>query len=243
MNKILLGFSFVLVGCSQVAVAPKTVHFPYAKELLAEIQSSQSKRAPASAELDASEEKSTRRVYFTSLYHQYLTLGDYLGRQRDVVSCPQFHHDKIATDSYSIPKVSIYKKPQVESEGRDFFPELAFNQKFSLKDYHDELKSEINDLCEEGLSDNFYKFDNLVTHYAGNREFHSRPGAMESVLKIPVFANFYLLKMVASRSGYVFTHPEEKRFIELTQTHWFENYVSVAGQKRHSFIKNKLVKR
>lgn len=244
MNKIVFVLmSSILVSCAHKA--PETsqvVHFPYAADLLKDIQK-QTSRAPASIEAVDEEGKSVRRVYFTTLYHQYLTLGSHLKKESSVESCPQFHHDKIETETFNLPKLSSVSKGHVDSEGRDFFPELAFNKNFSLKDYHANLKTEIEVLCEEGLSDNFYKFDNLVTHYSHKKSFHRNPTAMESVLKIPVFANFYLLKMLQNRHEMSFTHPEEKKFINLTQTKWFDQYVSEASMRRNSFMKNKMVQR
>lgn len=247
MTKSLLLVSVLMVGCAQVKVeAPKTVQFPYAPELLEKIQKESVHRGPASveeSEKSEKSEKSNRRVYFTSLYHQFLTLGDYLGKDRSIESCPAFHHDKVETDAVSVPKVSFYKQGSVEEEGKDFFPELAFTKTFSLRDYHAEMKREIDDLCETGISDNFYKFDNLVTHYADNKAFHSNKKAMASVLKIPVFANFYLVKMVMGERGNLSTHPEEQRFIQLSHTEWFQDYVAEAGLLRKSFVKTKLVRR
>jgi hypothetical protein len=239
-----LGFGFLtilLTGCSHFNDAPKTVQFPYASELLEKVQKS-SYRVPASLSEDDLSGKSPRRVYFSALYHQYLTLAQFLDKKNAVTSCPQFHHDKVETDSGQVPKISIYRPGTIEEKGRDFFPELAFGKEFSLSDYHKVIRSEITTLCEEGVSDNFFKFDNLITHYAHKESFHKNPKAMASVLKIPVFANFYLVKMIEI-PGLNLTPPEEKRFIKLTRTQWFENYVTEASQMRTNFIKNKMVRR
>lgn len=242
MKNAILGLLVVsVVSCSHLSETPKTVDFPYAEELLEKVQHSVA-RAPASFELDEEEAPSPRRIYFSALYHQYLTLGQHLSKKPDVQFCPQFHHDKVETDSSIVPKVSLYPASSIEEEGRDFFPELAFNKKFSLRDYHKVIKNELVTLCEEGVSDNFYKFDNLVTHYANKKSFHMKPDAMKSVLKIPVFANFYLVKMLET-PGLHFSSSEEKRFIKLTQTHWFEKYVTEASRMRNTFIKNKMVQR
>lgn len=233
--------SCLLVSCSHFQEAPKTVQFPYAKDLVARAQSSVG-RTPASVTEEDLEEKSPRRVYFSALYHQYLTLGHYLGKKTDVKFCPQFHHDKLETDSDLVPKVSLYQSSHVDQDGKDYFPELAFNKNFSLRDYHQVIKEEVVTLCEEGISDNFYKFDNLVTHYSHKKSFHHDPKAMASVLKIPVFANFYLVKMLEV-PGLEMTSKEETRFINLTNTYWFRNYVSEASRMRSNFIKIKMVKR
>lgn len=233
--------SLIVTACAHFEEAPKTVHFPYAVELLEKVQKTQG-REPASLTEDDLSEKSPRRVYFSALYHQYLTMGEFLGKKSDVAFCPQFHHDKVETDAGLVPKITMYKSQSVETEGRDYFPELAFNKRFSLRDYHQVIKTEIDELCEEGVSDNFYKFDNLITHYAHKPTFHQDPKAMASVLKIPVFANFYLVKMIEI-PGVQSASPEEKRFIRLTRTHWFENYVTEASRMRNNFIKNKTARR
>lgn len=243
-NILVVSLGFFALSCAHERVAETpTVHFTYAPELLENIQKTVA-RKPASMPLEATEEKSPRRVYFSSLYHQSLVIGQFLKKDARREFCPQFHHDKIATESYYVPHMVAYPKSQVEEEGKDYFPELAFNKKFPLKEYHAQIEAEIDVLCEEGISDNYYKFDNLVTHYAGKPSFHSHPKAMESVLKIPVFANYYLIHMLQGEAAQVaISIPEEAMLIKLTQTHWFDKYLSEASRLRHSFIKNKLVRR
>lgn len=235
--------TLMLVSCAHVS-APQTaaMDLPFAAELVEQMQLHHG-RSPASIEMSEVEGKSSRRVYFTALYHQYLTLGHHLDQASEIQSCPAFHHDKIETDDSVIPSVSLFNSKAVSKENKEYFPELVFNKKFSLKDHYQSMKQEIEVLCDEGLSDNFYKFDNLVTHYAGKASFHQRPDSMRSVLKIPVFANYYLLKMLQSPHMLTNVHPEEKRVITMTQTHWFERYVSEAQRHRNNLIKNRMVQR
>jgi hypothetical protein len=237
MKKAVFFFScFGLIGCAHRPQAIETVSLPYAPELVREVQSNVT-RIPASINL---EEKSPRRVYFKALYHQYLTLSKHLNVKPAISFCPQFHHDRIETDSSMIPTFSFYTNSTISSEKKEFFPELVFNRNFSLKDHHHVMKKELKVLCEDGVSDNYYKFDNLITHYAHKKSFHSHPSAMSSVLKIPVFANFYLLKMLQGQQSVL---QEEKEMFSLTQTHWFEKYVAEASRMRNNFIRNKMVKR
>jgi hypothetical protein len=243
MKSMALISALLLVGCSHIVPAPKVaMELPFEPELVAEMQKSQG-RAPANLVESEVEGKSPRRVYFTALYHQYLTLSDHLGEEANLASCPQFHHDKVETDASVIPKMSIFKNLKVEASDKGFFPELAFTKKFSLKDHHQDIRAEINVLCEEGVSDNYYKFDNLITHYAAKRSFHMQSASMKSVLKIPVFANYYLLKMLQSPHNLSFVHPEERKVITMTQTHWFERYVNEAHRMRNDLIKNRMVQR
>lgn len=232
--------STMFISCAHVQET-KTVQFPYASDLVEQVQK-MATREPASLEIEDVNGKSPRRVYFSALYHQYLTLAQHIGKTPDLKFCPQFHHDKVETDNSVFPKVVVYQSSNVDAEGRDYFPELAFNKKFSLRDYHKVIRAELDVLCDEGQSDNYYKFDNLVTHYSQKKSFHQNPKAMASVLKIPVFANFYLVKMLQN-PGHNFSSPEEKQFIKLTNTYWFENYVARASRMRNTFIKNKMVQR
>lgn len=241
MKKTILFFLVLAVGCSHVEKTEKVVQFPYAHELLDKVQKSFS-RAPASVEIQDKVNKSPRRVYFSVLYHQYQTIGQILNTNASVNLCPQFHHDKLDVDAKLKPKMMLYSLTHVDEEGKKFFPEFAFSGNFSLNDYHGLIRGEIETLCEEGVSDNFYKFDNLVTHYAHKNSFHKNPKAMESVLKIPVFANFYLVKMLEIHHVKMVTS-EEKMFIDLTRTHWFESYVTEASKLRSLYIKNKMVGR
>ena len=234
----------LLVACAHTLENQVALELPFASELLAEIQKqSSTSRAPASMDINEVEGKSPRRVYFSALYHQYLTLSQHLDQKTELTSCPQLHHDKIETEASMIPSFSLLKASAVGAASKEFFPETAFNRRFSIKDYYQHIGAEIAVLCEEGVSDNYYKFDNLVTHYAGKKSFHSRVDAMKSVLKIPVFANYYLLKMLRPPHTLAFVHPEEKRVITMTQTQWFEQYVSVAHRQRNNLIKNQMVKR
>lgn len=243
MNKTTLLLTLTLVSCSHVATQNKVaMELPFVPELVEQMQKSAG-RVPASFEVEEIEGKSSRRVYFTALYHQYLSMGHHLGNEVTLNSCPQFHHDKIETDAVSVPEFSIYKTSNLSGTSKEFFPELVFTKKFSLEDYHAEMGQEIATLCEDGVSDNFYKFDNLITHYAGKKSFHSRADSMKSVLKIPVFANYYLLKMLTPAHTVSTVHPEETMVIKMTHTQWFEKYVTEAHRMRSNLIKNRMVQR
>ena len=242
MNHLALVFLIILTGCSHQREFSKTVQFPYAEELLKKIQLKAPSRITSKDESHEPLVKSPRRVYFSSLYNQYLVLGQILHKKNDIIFCPQFHHDKTLAESRLPNKIDFLRYSSVEEEGRDYFPESVFMRESSLLSYHQSMRVELETLCEEGVTDNFFKFDNLITHYAHKSSFHESPSAMVSVLKIPVFANFYLIKMI-NPSGLIFSTQEERDFIKITRTYWFENYVVEASRMRNVFIKNKMVRR
>jgi hypothetical protein len=231
----------LLIGCSHLEGPSRQVQFPISAELVLKVQQNVERTPASSVQGIEFSDVSVRRIYFSSLYQQYTTLGHFLNRTSSISSCPQFHHDKLEKDSKEISRLSVFRPAKIGDDGLPFFPELAFNKDFSMVDYHDSLKKEVEILCEEGVSDNFYKFDNLVTHYSQKSSFHRNPSAIISVLKIPVFANFYLLKMLEA-PGFEGTSTEEKILFQLTRTHWFESYVLEASRIRNHLLKNKTVR-
>ena len=239
--KYLFPAVFLISSCAHRVQELSAIQFPYAEELVQKVQKNPSRSIASLAE-DELVERSPRRIYFSALYYQYRTMGEYLSQNKDLSFCPQFHHDKLEADELTLPRLIISQTTQIDENGRVYFPELIFGKHFSLSDYHQLLARELELLCEEGVSDNFYKFDNLVTYYAPKSSFHQDSKAMASVLKIPVFANFYLLRMLQP-AGTHFTSVIDRRFIQLTRTDWFENYVAEASQMRGKFLKDKMVKR
>lgn len=244
MNYLITGLFIILIGCAHHKNLQQTVEFPYAEELLKKIQFrdfgenllSNQKHFPAKTP-----SKSPRRVYFRTLYGQYQILSQILYKKNEISFCPQYHHDKIETNLKSFFKVDLFKNSSSQNEVRNYFPESAFVTKSSLVNYLQSIRQELETLCEEGVTDNFFKFDNLITHYSHKPSFHQNSSAMSSVLKIPVFANFYLIKMIYP-SRILITSFEELDFIRLTKTFWFETYVTEASRVRNSFIRNRMVR-
>lgn len=74
--------------------------------------------------------------------------------------------------------------------------------KVALEEHAQKNKKELEELCESGSSDNYYLFENLLTHFSETQNFKSTLGSLKAVLKIPVFANLLLLRSVDS--DYVF---------------------------------------
>jgi hypothetical protein len=239
MKQTLILSALLLVGCAQIETkAPELTSLPFDTTLVKTVQQ-QPSRVPASV-VEEGVGKSPRRVYFSALYHQYVTLGNALQEKNTVKFCPQFHHDKIETDALPKPHVTFAQKAQVDVNGVVFFPEFAFDKKHPLSAHYQNLMSEVKTLCEDGVSEQFYTFDNLITHFSGKKSFHSSASSMTAMLKISVFANFYLLQMLQDKS---FAHSDEERLIELTGTQWFGKYVAEARTKRQAFLKQTIVKR
>lgn len=227
------------ISCSHQKIAYKEISLPYSQDLLEDVQASG--RFPASLG-EQNNDVPSRRLYFSVLYKQYKMLNAHFESSNDVKFCPQFHSEKISADSSFEGHIFVQKQINEQAQS-SFFPEHVFQGDHSFKDYHETIYSELLTLCEEGVSENFYKFDNLLTYHANRMDFHKNPLAMDALLKIPVFANFYLLRMIQSEA-LPFPHSSEDRsLIQVTQTHWFERYVIEAREVRKSLINNRTVQR
>lgn len=238
MKTLGLGFlSIFLVSCAHTDHTKNVVALPYAEELVTQVQKTGG-RLPASVPTFEMMEVSTRKVYFSALYEQYRSLGTYLGEEEKLNSCPQFHSEKQELDKKTFAHYEHATPTEVASHDATYFPEQAFTKTFSLKDYQKTVKAELTTLCEEGVSDNYYKYENLVTHFAHNGKFHRTPSSMKSVLKIPVFANHYLIEMMTNTKS-----EHGKKFIELSKTEWFEKYVREATHKRKTLLESQMARR
>jgi hypothetical protein len=139
-------------------------------------------------------------------------------------------------DSYYLPEIYFSKVKNLREEKRDYFPENTFSHPEDLLSYYESIESEVRELCERGFSDNFYKYDNLITYHVGRKEFHESPRSMRALLNIPIFANYYLISMMRSPYEIDYTPAGSKEFIFKARATWFENYVSSAQKGRREIF-------
>jgi hypothetical protein len=174
-------------------------------------------RAPAAIRKDeptAVGELKNRKLYFMTLYSQYLWMGKVLDKKDDLKYCPQFHHEKVVFNSsigqlksrYSDLQLKDQKIESFDQKDLPFFPEMALvvkEDKIKQRNLDAQLRSglerhfEVNEkelkiLCERGRSDNFYVFSNLNDHFQKNPNFHYSKEAFKALLKTPIFSNILL---------------------------------------------------
>lgn len=228
-NKFSLLCAIIFASCAhnQAPEATKSLQMAYSEDLLEEVQREAARFPASTPEIAGQEKKSLRRVYFTVLYQQYLKLAHVVHASNEVKFCPQFHHDKI----------------EVEEKHQGFNAFTKVENPQTLNSHFSNIKEEVLTLCDEGRSDNYYKFDNLITYHANRAQFHRDSASMKAVLKIPVFANYYLLKMMTHPSEFITQTNEEKEMIQVSKTFWFERYVVLAQTYRNGMIKAEMVKR
>ncbi len=256
--------SFLAVGCSSISNLADSggINFEVDKDLVAKAQNIHFKsvvtnRAPASVQTEAeeieslmnettkNEEKGLRRVYFSLLYQQYHQLSYLMAKPTDLKFCPQFHHDKTVMDSYlkTAPyKGELFKSMETYST---YFPETNISHNKEAQALLSSVKGELYELCDEGVTDDYYKLENVATYYSGKESFHRDPKAMESLLKMPVFAHLYYLKTVEAPFTVADTHfnEYEQELLDRTGAKWVHHYVVEVRKKRLSLVQSAMVYR
>ncbi len=254
--------SFLAVGCSSLTehfASSDTYTFTVDKDLVAQAQDKHFKqktnRAPASvqtedeevesllSESSKSEGRGLRRVYFSLLYQQYHQLSFLMNKGATLSFCPQFHHDKTTMDEQL--KVSSYKGElfRTMQSYAMYFPESNLNYKKQGSTLLANVKTELDLLCDEGVSDDYYKLENVVTYFSTKESFHRSPEAMESLLKMPVFAHLYYLKTVEAPFSVAHTSFNllENELLERTGAKWVQQYVVEVRKKRLSIVQSAML--
>lgn len=188
---------FLILGCSSQKVPQNHISAGYQidEKLLEEIQfNSTAARSPAS--FAATKITSAKRVYFKTLYQQYLAFTKLSDRPSQIKHCPAFHMDFLETSEFS---------------------ELISARKTQQKVVA--IEKELRELCDKAVSANYYRFENLVNYHVGKKSFHQDPRSIFSLLKISVFENMFELKL---HHGVALSHPH---LLELTKTFWFSSYL------------------
>ena len=100
---------------------------------------------------------------------------------------------------------------------------------------------ELKELCENGFSNDYFKFENLMTFFSKEKTFHQNPSSLYQLMKISLYRNhFYLMNFMLDHNK---NDAEEalindrKDFIILSQTQWFSDF---AYSFFHHLQKNKL---
>lgn len=200
-------FCLFIVSCSSSKVLENQVNYQIDEKLLEEIQGQMRKnRTPASLTEELT--PSTKRVYFKTLYEQYLTYTKISHAPRNIKYCPAFHLDFLEAQE------TIGVLPSNKDEAR-----VA------------RIEKELGELCDKGVSANYYRFENLVSYHTSKKAFHQNPMSIFSLLKIPVFQNMYELK---TTHGVAANHP---RLVELTGTYWFTSYLEKIKVSETSLVR------
>lgn len=200
-------FCLVIVSCSSAKVLENPGRYQIDRKLVEEVQLQvEVRRAPAALAKEV--HPSTKRVYFKTLYQQYLTYSQLSQLPRQIKHCPAFHSDFLETQAITTSiTLRVAKK------------EISF------------LQRELSELCDKGVSAQYYRFENLVNYHVNKKSFHQDPMSIFSLLKIPVFHHMYELKTTYGIAA------EFPQLVQLTQTYWFASYLEHYKIKETSLVR------
>lgn len=103
------------------------------------------------------------------------------------------------------------------------------------------LYTEIQELCEHGVSQNYFVFENLITFMKENKGAHKSTFAMQSLLKTSIFSNIalerglriqdYLNKKRSPASVHDLS-PYEEEILQRLNVDWAREYFQTIANKR-----------
>ena len=252
--------ALALVGCAQTpprhsvpplasfsvdqsALSTGMPNFPLDRPLL-EAAVAAPARAPAAVSDDAlvklleqdERKPSLRRLYFRALYQEWRQLQT-LAEARPLKACPQFHHDRVVTDEQSAPLTLSLSAARPAPEELSYYPEWALalerrlDLRTALREHTETLRLELQELCEAGSSDGYFRLENLVT-YHDRLEGLARTRAL---LKIPVFSSMFLVRTLSHESFSV----AERELLESSRGLQLEKYIVELRKRRQSLLSSR----
>lgn len=161
---------------------------------------------------------SLKRIYFRAFYAQNIELMNLLGKEKKTFSCPQFHHDKLIVDEkfYNLEKLNLKQAAYPQNHDLSLYPEWTLSMKHqgkrmdayewgqkkklapglalkkAYKAYSHKREKELEELCESGFSENYFKFENLVTYFSNKENYFNTVGGLKALFKIPLFAHMMI---------------------------------------------------
>ncbi len=184
------------------------------------------RRAPAAVErADYSSQDlevvnlSNKHLYFLALYDQYTALAKWSKYERELKHCPQFHHflidhkTKGITDkklkltfhtshTKSADLVALYPVLALPYKGKELYSHVDNNEQMDREirqaaaEYSQVLETELTQLCENGGSDNYFIYENLIIHARKDQNFMHSYAGLKALLKIPTFSNLMILESI-----------------------------------------------
>lgn len=207
-----------------------------------------------------------KKLYFSTLMQQYVKLQGYTYQNAPkVTSCPHFHTTYLKLkDSHIISSVTKHSWDKKYSDTTSeklisHNPELALpvtfdshgprvidlqssNKKDSVQKalviYLEKMHTEINLLCQNGATDNYYTFENLQTS-EDTKLSKATVDSMTILLKSPIYLNELLIKSLSKAKikgvsrKIASTHENRVKNIDIfyevnarLKTRWFETYIN-----------------
>ena len=210
-----------------------------------------------------------KNLYFLTLYSQYDSFKKLSGVQsNDVMICPSFHSllltNKKMIEQMSAPYRNLSLQLNTPKGDPALYPEYSLKLDNSSPPLWDLLKenkaqaknellsraidqhvknlsSELQELCEFGQSDNYFIFENLISHLKENEDFSTSDAATDALFKTTVFSNMAILKGLAmqarNRSRGIASHQDntngfEKEIMYRLDASWMNQYFAEIKNRR-----------
>ena len=208
---------------------------------------------------------SNRQVYFLSMYKQYEALAKIVDVKNELSSCPSFHDTilehkaqfssgpsaytskvdfKLARDNKTmLPLYPVLALPVSDSE--DLYTKLVENDwkdsdkylEVSLNKLYQSSLDEVSELCDKGISDGYYSFENIVTYFKSEKDFSGTVYGLKAMLKVPALANMLVLDNLSS-VNYHFSKRNvfDTWLLKRSNASWFESYLNGLKDQREEKI-------
>jgi hypothetical protein len=216
-------------------------------------------RMPASVVREDFKHLSNRQLYFLSSYALYKTYQKSLKIKDEIKSCPSFHDLMLKEDIKKKQTVNVDLSTEFTKVKDDIslaaqYPVLALpysdqadlysvmvqrnwenpqeHLEHALKEHYKNTEKELAQLCETGVSPGYYIYENLVTYFKQQKNFHRTKDGLKALLKVPVIANMLI---VDSMSLDYKINPIEKYntwLLSRSNTAWINEYFSTIKEKR-----------
>jgi hypothetical protein len=210
---------------------------------------------------------SDKRLYFMSLLSQYELMRTMVKNETpNLTICPHFHSSVVEYKEEHGEYKTLHKAETKAKAGGDeaLYPELQLkvsNQGLTLKEelanqekeevlekalsnHAKNTFNELRELCEYGVSDNFYAFENLMTHIK-NSGFAKNSESANVLFKTPIYANDLIMNSLSFKSSEPTRGPasanlnstENDYLRELSarmNAHWYYDYVANLKKERQA---------
>lgn len=198
---------------------------------------------------------SNRQLYFLTFYKQYKTIGKILKVEDNFKSCPSFHNvvldnqkslnefQDIYTFDVELSSLKTTREDVVHhpvlaipySQKTDLFSVLVKNNfenipqnvEAALSHYYSSQKKEIETLCDTGVSPGYYIYENLVSYFKNDNEFHGTKDGLIALLKVPVISNMIIVDNLVSPDNKSFLSGAsyfENSLLKRSSVTWFKQY-------------------
>jgi hypothetical protein len=192
--------------------------------------------ASVNSEKDYDKDIRNKDVYFKNLWGQSKTLANFMGKEH-INSCPAFHQT-VLTQDVSVQK--LYENDSGKAQDPVLYPFIVLENDSSsnahdyLSSHYDEVLAEVKELCNTGVSENYFVFENTIRYFSKTHQKRKVKNLLNSYLKMPVFANLYLLD--ALKNPRTILSNNERDILRKLNIKWFESYLYKLRQRREHRI-------